>query len=104
MDEFQLLGRRIRELRKKRRLTQQELAEKAGLHFKFVGGIERGTVNTTLRALKKIATALGVSVADLFQYELHSSDPKQLRKLLAEAIRRCSDSEAALFYRFYRSL
>lgn len=101
MDEFRLLGRRIRELRKKRHLTQGELAEAAGLYFKFLGGIERGTVNPTLRALKKIATALETSVADLFQYTLHAPDPKQVRKSLAAQIKRSSDSKLRLMRRIY---
>ena len=101
MDESQLLGRRIRELRKKRCWTQEELAEAAGLHFKFLGRVERGTTNSTLRVLKKIAKALEVPVSELFRYEIQAPDPKQIRKQLADEIRRSSDSDLLLLRRVY---
>jgi transcriptional regulator with XRE-family HTH domain len=103
-DEARLLGRRIKELRKKRGLTQEELAERCHLHYKFLGGIERASVNTTLTVLKKIAAGLDVSVADLFRYELHSGSPAQIRKQLVARIRRCSDSDVLLLYRVCCSL
>jgi transcriptional regulator with XRE-family HTH domain len=101
VDEFRLLGGRIRELRKKQHLTQEELARGSGVYFKFVGGIERGTVNPTLRVLKKIATALNVSLADLFQYDLDGRNPKKVRRQLADEIRRCSDSDVLSLRRVY---
>jgi transcriptional regulator with XRE-family HTH domain len=103
-DELRLLGRRIKELRKKRRLTQEQLAEKCHMHYKFLGSVERATVNPTLKILKKIAAALDVSLADLFRYEAYAGDPAQIRKRLIEDIKKCSDAEALLLYRIYRSL
>ena len=61
------LGKRIRELRKARKLTQEMLGEKAALSYKFIGEIERGQVNPSLDTLSAIANALNVEIGDFFQ-------------------------------------
>lgn len=64
------LGKRIRALRKLKALTQEELGEKSGLSYKFVGEIERGKVNPSLDSLVRIANALDVKVGDLFPHDV----------------------------------
>lgn len=64
-----LLGNNIRSLRKARDWSQEELGERAELSYKFVGEIERGTVNPSLESLEGIARALNVEVAKLFLEE-----------------------------------
>ncbi len=59
-------GRRVREERLKRNLSQEELAEKAGVHRTYIGMIERAEKNITLTNVEKIAIALGVEISDLF--------------------------------------
>jgi transcriptional regulator with XRE-family HTH domain len=104
-DELQLLGAGIKQLRRKHRFTQQELAQRCNIHYQFLGGIERGTENPTLDILGRIARALGVSLPELFSSSVpDEGNPAQIRKRLIEAIRRCSESEAVLLYRIYRSL
>jgi len=61
-----LFGRRVRELRKERGFSQEELAHRAGLHVTYVGGIERGERNPALANIGRIATALRVPLAELF--------------------------------------
>ena len=61
-----LFGRRMRELRKERGLSQEELAHRAGLHYTYIGGIERGERNPALVNISRIAVALGVSLAEFF--------------------------------------
>ena len=63
------VGERIRSLRKAGGITQEELGEKAGLNYKFIGELERGRVNVSLDSLQKIAEALGVKIGDLFSME-----------------------------------
>ena len=63
------VGMRIRSLREAGGLTQEELGEKAGLNYKFIGELERGRVNVSLDSLQKIAEALGVKTGDLFSME-----------------------------------
>jgi transcriptional regulator with XRE-family HTH domain len=83
------LGKRIRLLRKSKGLTQEELSEKAGLSYKFVGEIERGEVNISLDSLIGIATALNVKINDLFPKEADifpSFSPQDIQ-LIKEALR-----------------
>ena len=61
-------GDRIRELRKEKQLSQEELAFKAGVHRTYLGGIERGERNPSLRNISAIADALGISLSELFNY------------------------------------
>ena len=64
-----LIGRNIRTLRNQRKWSQDALGESADLSCKFVGEIERGTVNPSLDSLMKIANALNVEIAELFLTE-----------------------------------
>lgn len=63
------LGVQIRNLRKAKELTQEELGEKADLSYKYVGELERGQVNVSIDSLVRIADALGVKIGDLFSTE-----------------------------------
>lgn len=60
-----IVGRNIRKFRKARGLTQEQLAEEAGMAMRYLSGVERGEENPTLRFLAKIADALEVPLSDL---------------------------------------
>lgn len=68
-------GERIRELRGMRRLSQAALARTAGLSYKFVGEIERGIGNPTLKTIASLATALECDLADLLAPDASASVP-----------------------------
>jgi transcriptional regulator with XRE-family HTH domain len=58
-------GDRVRELRKAKGLSQEELSFKADLHRTYIGMIERAEKNITLTNIEKIAKALEVPISDL---------------------------------------
>ncbi len=60
-------GKRVRQLRLKKKLSQERLAELAGLHITFVGAIERGQRNLSLVTIVKLAKALKVKPGALFR-------------------------------------
>lgn len=62
------LGKKVRKLRRERRLTQEELADRANMHFTYIGQIERGKRNPSLINLQKIAKALKVSGGELLPF------------------------------------
>ena len=66
-DPRKLLGRAIRKRREELGLTQEELAERADLHWTYISGIERGIRNVTIVKLSDIAHALEVKVRDLVE-------------------------------------
>ena len=60
-------GERVRKLRKELGISQEELADRSGLHRTYIGMIERAEKNITLLNVEKIAKGLGVSIEELFQ-------------------------------------
>jgi transcriptional regulator with XRE-family HTH domain len=59
------LGQNVRRRREARDLTQEKLAEKAGLDPTYISGIERGLRNPGIKNVAKLAKALGFSTAEL---------------------------------------
>jgi transcriptional regulator with XRE-family HTH domain len=47
-------------------MTQEDVAEKSGLSYKFIGEVERGSANPSVDTLERLAAGLGVQLADLF--------------------------------------
>jgi transcriptional regulator with XRE-family HTH domain len=64
---FKNLGVRVRSLRERAGFSQSALADRAGIHKNYLGGIERGERNPAVRNLARIADALGIKVVDLFK-------------------------------------
>jgi transcriptional regulator with XRE-family HTH domain len=61
------VGERLRELRRLRRCTLRTIAERSGLSESFLSQVERGRSSASIASLRRIAEALGVSIADLFE-------------------------------------
>ena len=61
----QMLGKSLRDLRLERRWTQEELADRAGVHPHYVSDIERGKRNVAIVNLTYLADALEMSAAEL---------------------------------------
>ena len=59
------LGQNVRRRREARELTQEKLAEKAGLDPTYISGIERGLRNPGIKNVAKLAKALGFTTAEL---------------------------------------
>lgn len=64
---YQKLAEQIEKLRKEKGMTQEELAEKAGLHRAYFWEIENGR-NISIKTAYKIAHALGVKVKDILPF------------------------------------
>ena len=61
-------GKRLQEIRKEKKVSQEELASKLHMHRTYVGMIERGERNPTVRTLYKIASSLKVKSSDLLPF------------------------------------
>lgn len=60
-------GKNVQRIRKERNISQEKLAEFAGLHRTYIGMIERAEKNITLCNIEKVANALGVKISDLVE-------------------------------------
>ncbi|NOU96214.1 helix-turn-helix domain-containing protein [Paenibacillus sp. LMG 31456] len=91
------VGQRLRELRKQKGLTQEELAERCGFHYTYIGGVERAEKNISLINLQKLCDGLQVQVQEVFNYEF-SINLKQLssrEKILREIYGQLLELKAA---------
>ena len=60
-------GEKLRKLRRNANLSQEEFADQCDLDRTYIGGIERGERNVSLKNIQVIATALGMSISDLME-------------------------------------
>lgn len=72
MDEegLKLLGQRIRDVRKQKNMSQEDLADSSGLALSQIGRMERGAINATLSSVFAISRALDIEVSTLFTFTL----------------------------------
>ena len=103
-DIAKIIGQRIRNYRTQKGLSQEKLAELAACHPTYIGQLERGEKNATLESVEKIASAMDISLSELFDklgksgsnniaakcYDLVASkneaEQKQLYKMLQEMV------------------
>lgn len=64
-DLQRVVGQNLRAYRQERGLSQEAFAEVVGVHRTYMGGLERGERNLTLRSVERLAERLGVGVAEL---------------------------------------
>lgn len=98
------VGKRIKELRKQKKWSQEELAERAGISQSALSAIERGAKQPTVETLNSICNALNISLADFFSAEkselspalielinVASKMPENKLKLISDFIKGLSD-------------
>jgi transcriptional regulator with XRE-family HTH domain len=59
------LGARIRQLRKEREWSQEDLAAASGMHWTYIGQVERGERNLTIQSIRSIAKGLNLKMSEL---------------------------------------
>ena len=69
MDIRKRIGWNVKRLRKEREITQEDFATDSGFDRGYISGVERGVRNPSVLVLERIATALEVDVAELFDDE-----------------------------------
>lgn len=69
MDVHKRIGWNLRRLRKEREITQEDFATDSGFDRGYISGVERGVRNPSVKVLVRIADALKVDVAELFDAE-----------------------------------
>ena len=99
-----ILGAKIRKLRKERRLSQEALAEKADLHYTFIGEVERGEKNISLVSLEKLAKALEVTLIELFDLPELKERPDNIKKKLAHELKEFDDEKTEALLKLIKAM
>lgn len=97
------LGERIRHLRKARGLTQEQLAQAAGISDKYLSEVERGASKVSVEILDKIATGLNIGIQDILSLT-SEEDRGQLESYLFRLIKGASDEQLATLHRVIRAI
>lgn len=63
-----LFGKRLKELRLERNLTQEQFAELSGLHKNYIGMVERGERNPSLKNIEIISKTLKIRISELINF------------------------------------
>ncbi len=98
-----LLGKRIREVRILRNLTQEDLSELTDIGASSISKIESGHFHPTDENLEKIANALKIEPYKLYMFN-HQKDTKTLIKDLENIIKTATDDEIKLVHRVVTSI
>ena len=70
MDKIEMrFGQRVKELRLKQNISQEELAFRCGLSKNYISDVERGTRNISLKSIEKIADGLAIRINELFEFK-----------------------------------
>jgi transcriptional regulator with XRE-family HTH domain len=84
------LGAKIKRLRQKRGLTQEQLAEKVDIATRTLSGVETGENFVTAETLEKFLTALNVSISELFAFD-HIKPQEDLIHEIIEDVQNLKD-------------
>ncbi|AIQ37197.1 hypothetical protein R50345_22690 [Paenibacillus sp. FSL R5-0345] len=86
----EVVGARVRELRKEKGMSQEELAHAANLHPTYIGKLERGERNMSVESLEKTTKALGITLEQLFKY-IQPSNQDEDSNIMEQIINRLYD-------------
>ncbi len=101
-DIKKLLGLRIKELRKMKKMSQQVLAEKANIDQRSLSHIECGD-NFPSKSLLDLAKALEISLPDLFDFEHHSLSSNDMIEYIKSNLINLTIEEIQVIYRLMKS-
>lgn len=99
----QNFGARIKEIREKRGLNQEQLAEMVNMESRHISRIETGRSFTTLENIEKIAAALNVEINALFSFQ-HKNDKEVLIKEINNYLKNASKSDVELVFKIIANI
>lgn len=103
MHKKELIGLRIKDLRKYKGLSQEELAERAETSANYLSRMERGTENPTLDMLIKISDALKIEMWEMFDFG-HEVNIKELRETMNRFLKESDEEKLRLAVKILRAV
>ena len=104
MDIKRAVGKRIKAVRQRNGLTQDQLAEQVGLSSKYISGIERGVENPTMDILIRVVKVLGIEPYNLFLFGETEDSEKVLRKGIKKMLREADREKLQLYFDVMRKI
>lgn len=95
MDTKQMVGARIKDIRNRKGLTQEQLSEKMEINPKYLSSIERGNENPTLNTLIKLSESLEVDLGAIFSH-IQIEDPRERKALITSLLDQADDEQLKL--------
>lgn len=93
-----MIGARIKDIRNKQGITQEQLSERVGINTKYLSSIERGKENPTLNTLLKLTQSLDVNLDEIFS-NLQIEDPAKRKSLIISLLDEADDEQLKLAYK-----
>ena len=103
VDELNALGRRIAELRNKRGLTQEKLAELTNYSTNHIAKLESARTNPSFELLVNLSRALDVELKELFCVE-ENKTTKDIKDELNKLVNKAEGNKVKLFYKILKSI
>lgn len=103
MEIKKLTGLRIKELRRSKQLSQEQLAERADISSKYLSRMERGTEKPTLDMLIKLSKALEVEIWEMFEFG-HVAGRKELKESLQTFLKAADEPTLRLAVKIIRTV
>lgn len=100
----ELLGVRIKELRKIKGMTQEQLSQKVDIDPKHISRIEVGRSYPSLDTLDKLARALKVEISIFFEFDRKLKNTKELKKSINDLLKDASDAKLRLAVKLLKAL
>jgi transcriptional regulator with XRE-family HTH domain len=104
MDIKRAVGKRIKTVRQRNGLTQDQLADQMRLSSKYISGIERGVENPTMDILIRVAKVLGIEPYNLFLFGETEDSEKVLRKGIKKMLREADREKLQLYFDVMRKI
>ena len=102
MEIKKLLGKRLQEIRKSKKLTQEALAEMVSMDTSSISHIENGKYYPTAENLDKIIEKLQIKPGEIFNYECYADKDELIDEIVSAM--RSNEKLARLIYNFYSSI
>lgn len=99
-----LLGVRIKELRKIRGLSQEQLSGKIDIDPKHLSRIESGRSFPSFDTLEKLANALKVDLRDFFEFAHEAKNTRELKEMISNLLKGADDEQLRLAVKVLRAL
>lgn len=93
-----MIGARIKEIRTKKRITQEKLSERMEINPKYLSRIEQGKENPTLNTFIRMSESLDVELGEIFKL-VRIEDPKNRRSLINSLLKEADSEQLKLIYK-----